>query len=241
MKFNYTSYSIKGKRKKSNLDYIHTQEFDNEWLGIACDGVGDEGESVNPGKLCAEKLAEILENHSEKDHLKKVKSAIELTNNFLHTLNESDQSGKKSATTLVLLYISNHTAYWGHVGDSRIYKLKNGRLNLLTKDHSVIQQLIDKGFLTLKEAFSHSGTNVIGRAIGEKSNVMSDVSKMNLHPFDKNRFFLCTDGITQILSDNEIEKCLGQSNVQECSQELINLIYKYDVPDDTSFIIIDAF
>lgn len=241
MRLSYTSFSTKGNQKLSNLDYTRFQELNDGWLGIICDGVGDGSDQLNPAKLCAEKLIELIDKSNEPDTLNMIKSIIDQTNEYLNGLNQNNPDERKLASTLVILYLTNNTAYWGHVGDSRLYKLKNGRLNLLTKDHSVIQQLIDKGFLTLKEAFLHSGTNVIGRAMGEKPNVMVDVSKINLQPFDKNRFLLCTDGVTQILSDSEIEKCLQKFSVEECADALRFLINKYEVPDDASFIIIDAY
>jgi len=241
MRISSYRFTTKGKKKVSNLDFIHFQELKDGWLGIVCDGVGDGSENQNPAKLCSEKLVELFEQIPEKDPLEMLKVVIDETNKYFNNLNQNNAFEKKLASTLVILYLTNHSAYWGHIGDSRLYKLKNGRLNILTKDHSVIQQLIDKGFLTLKEALLHSGTNVIGRAIGEKVNVVVDVSKINLQPFDKNRFLLCTDGVTQILSDSEIEKCLQYFTVEECAECLKSLIDKYDVPDDASFIIVDAY
>ena len=240
MQINFKNYSIKGSDRLTNSDYVHTKSFSEGWIGVVCDGVGESIGEENSGKLCAVKVIDLIEKSTEQDPLKKMKSAIEETNRYLYSLRQSKPNNGQTATTLVVLYLLNHIACWGHVGDSRIYKIKNGRLNQLTKDHSVIQELVDGGFLTLKEAGFHSGTNVIGRAIGEKSNVDADVSKMNLQPFEKNRFFLCTDGVTNVLPDAEIEICLQEDNIEECSGELISLIISNNVNDDASFIIVDA-
>ena len=234
------TFSVKGNDRITNSDYILTKSLQEGWIGVVCDGVGEQTGLENTGKICAEKIIELFEKSGEPDPLKKMKSAIEKTNEYLYSLRQEKPQNIQNATTLVVLYLLNHTACWGHVGDSRIYKLKNGRLNQLTKDHSVIQELVDGGFLTLKEAASHSGTNVIGRAMGEKTNVVADVSKMNLQPIDKNRFFLCTDGVTSVLTDAEIEKCLQKDNIEECSGGLISLIRRYNIADDTSFVIVDA-
>lgn len=233
------TFSIKGNERKTNLDYIEIKSLLKGWIGVVCDGVGEANGLENSGKLCAEKIIELIEKSTEPDPLKKMKWAIEKTNQYLFEIQKSRLNETKIATTLVVIYLLNHTVCWGHVGDSRIYKLKNGRLNLLTKDHSVIQELVDGGFLTLKEAAFHTGTNIIGRAMGEKPNVIVDVSKINLQPFDKNRFFLCTDGVTSLLSDAEIESCLQKNTVKECSENLILLMNSKNISDDASFIIVD--
>jgi len=236
----FKTYSVKGSDRQTNSDYIKTISLSEGWIGIVCDGVGESIGEKNSGKLCANKILDLIKKSTEPDPLKKMKSAIEETNQYLYSFRQDKLNNNQTVTTLVVLYLLNHTACWGHVGDSRIYKIKNGRLNQLTKDHSVIQELVDGGFLTLKEAGFHSGTNVIGRAIGEKFNVEADVSKMNLQPFDKNRFFLCTDGVTSILSDAEIENCLQKDNIEECSEGLISLINSSNVVDDASFIVVDG-
>jgi protein phosphatase len=233
------TFSIKGNERKTNSDYVEIKSLLKDWIGVVCDGVGEANGLENSGKLCAQKILELIEKSSEPDPLKKMKWAIETTNQYLYKIQENSLDNYQSATTLVVLYLSNYTACWGHVGDSRIYKLKNGRLNLLTKDHSVIQELVDGGFLTLREAAFHIGTNIIGRAMGEKPNVIVDVSKINLQPFDKNRFFLCTDGVTSILSDAEIENCLQKDTVKECSENFILLMNSKNITDDSSFIVVD--
>ena len=172
--------------------------------------------------------------------MKKLNSVIEQANQYIYSLQQNHLTTDRISTNLVVLYLVDNKACWGHVGDSRIYKLKNGRLNRLTRDHSIIQQLIDKGLLTLKEAAFHSGVKVVGKAIGEKLKINADVSKINLHPDDKNRFMICTDGVTEIIGDKEIQESLKKKSLEECSYELIMLLENHRNPDDASFIIVDA-
>ena len=235
----YKVYSVKGKDRNSNSDYTLVKSLPEGWIGIVCDGVGDNGSTKNPGKICAEKIIELFENSSESDPLVKMKSAIENTNEYLLTLKDEESKNNKQATTLVVIYLLDHTVCWGHVGDSRIYQLKNSRLSLLTKDHSVIQELVDKGFLTLKEAALHTGTNIIGRAMGEKPDVNADVSKINLQQFDNHRFLLCTDGLTNLLSDQEIENCLQEKELESCYKSFTSSIESKYISDDTTFLIVD--
>lgn len=237
----YRSSSFKGNDRISNSDYILVKSIPGGWIGIVCDGVGENKGTENSGKICAEKIIELIESSAELDPLVKMKAAIEQTNKYLLDFKKDIPENNKMATTLVVIYLLNHTVCWGHVGDSRMYQLKNSRLNLLTKDHSVIQELVDKGFLTLKEAALHTGTNIVGRAMGEKPNVNADVSKMNLQPFDSYRFLLCTDGLTSLISDSEIENCLQEKELETCYKSFISRIEKEHISDDTSFLIVDPF
>jgi len=237
----YKTFSIKGNDRRLNSDFILIKSISGGWIGIVCDGVGESNGELNSGKICAEKIIELIENSSESDPLIKMKSAIIKTNQYLLEIQKSKLNETKIATTIVVLYLLNHTVCWGHVGDSRIYQLKNDRLNLLTKDHSVIQELVDGGFLTLKEAASHTGTNIIARAMGEKPNVIADVSKMHLQPSDAHRFILCTDGLTNLISDAEIESCLRKENIEECYECFISLLKRNNISDDASFLIVDPF
>jgi serine/threonine protein phosphatase PrpC len=241
MSRSYKSFSIQGSDRKSNSDFIATKELSPGWIGIVCDGVGDSSGGIKVGKLCAEKIIELIESNPESDPLTKVKLAIVETNKYLRRMREGLPDDVKIATTLVVLYLLNHSACWAHVGDSRIYQLKNGRLNVLTKDHSVIQELVDKGMLTLKEAALHTGTNIIARAIGERSDVVIDVTKMNLQQTDNYRFILCTDGLTSLLPNSEIEKCLQKESIEDCYNSFISYINKDKITDDTSFLIVDPF
>ena len=237
----YKTYSVKGKDRNSNSDYILVKSLPEGWIGIVCDGVGDNVSTKNSGKICAGKIIELIENSTEPDPLVKLKSAIENTNEYLLLLKNKDSENNKLVTTLVVIYLLDHTVCWGHVGDSRMYQLKNSGLNLLTKDHSVIQELVDKGFLTLKEASLHTGTNIIGRAMGEKPNVNVDVSKINLQPLYSHRFLLCTDGLTNLLSDAEIENCLQEKELETCYKSFTSSIKSKYVSDDTAFLIVDPY
>ncbi len=237
MPYNSKYHSIKGKTRKINSDYIMVGDLKDGWIGVVCDGIGENQEITTTTRLCAEELIKLINQSSESDPIKKLKSAIEKTNEYIYLLQKDKNI---LSTTIAVLYLVDHKVCWGHAGDSRIYKLKNGRLHRLTHDHSIIQQLIDKGFLTLKEAAFHSGINVVGKAIGEKPKINVDVSKINLQPSDKNRFLICTDGVTEIVSDKEIQEILRTASLEESYSWLISLLETRGNPDDSSFIIVDA-
>ena len=116
---------------------------------------------------------------------------------------ESELNGM--ATTVEVLFLNEDTAYWGHIGDSRIYNLKNNQLKQMTKDHSLVQKLVDEGYLTLREAEHHPNKNIIMRALGDNPLIEIDLSKQKLNPKDEHKFFICTDGVTAVVPDSELQ------------------------------------
>ncbi|MBZ0201114.1 MAG: hypothetical protein K8H86_14675, partial [Ignavibacteriaceae bacterium] len=122
----------------------------------------------------------------------------------------------------------------------RIYILKNSKLKLLTKDHSLVQRLVDEGYLTLKEAENHPNKNIIMRALGDNLNVEIDFSKMKISQDDKNLFFICSDGVTTVLDNSELEMIMNinYDNLDIIQSEIASTIDKRGAPDNYTFILI---
>jgi serine/threonine protein phosphatase PrpC len=114
---------------------------------------------------------------------------------------------KGMGTTAELLSISDDLIIIGHVGDSRTYRLRNGVLKQITKDHSLIREQIDKGIITALEAKNHRMRHVILRAVGVEENVSLDIIRSKAVEGDI--YLLCSDGLTDMADDDAIEKCMN--------------------------------
>ena len=145
---------------------------------------------------------------------------------------------KGMATTVEVLFLNTNNAYWGHIGDSRIYRLSNNKIKQITKDHSLVQRLVDEGYLTLKEAENHPNRNIIMKALGDNSVVEADLSKIKLNTKEKIKFFVCSDGVTCVVNDEELEEIIGQEDVNITAEKLSKLIEDRGAPDNYSFVLI---
>ena len=117
-----------------------------------------------------------------------------------------------------------------------MYFLRNGQLKQVTKDHSLVQKLIDEGFLNVDEAEHHPNRNIIMRALGDNFAIEIDLSKITLNSYDDCLFFLCTDGVTTVVKDNELEEILNNyDNIRETLSDLIN---QRGAPDNFTFVCI---
>ncbi|SRR5690554_4012329 len=238
MKYSYSSLSKIGLKRKTNEDSIGVYQDENGLLVIVCDGLGGNNAGDVASKLTVEVIHENFLNSSENDYLEKIKNAILEANRVVLEKAESNFEFKGMATTVEVLFLKENEVYWGHVGDSRMYFYRNGKLKQLTKDHSLVQKLIDEGFLTLKEAENHPNKNIIIRALGDSANLEVDLSKLRFNNNDDVTFFVCTDGVTSVLNDNELEQFLKQPEPVKISSGLSELIEQRGAPDNYSFVII---
>jgi len=109
-------------------------------------------------------------------------------------------------TTATAAYVEGARLYWGHVGDSRLYLLRAGEFRQLTRDHSLVGELVKNGNITIEEALLHPHRNVLTRAVGTGEAVEVDTGRVDLLPGDL--LLLCTDGLTNMVSDEEVAAVL---------------------------------
>jgi PPM family protein phosphatase len=238
MQYNFKLVCEKGRYNKVNGDFAAVHEVDGGLLCIVCDGVGGNPLGDVAANLCAEKFYESFNSSEDKNYLNRIKSSLTKTNNHINTSIKAD--GKSPAsTTADVMFIKNYSVYWGHIGDSRIYNIKNDKIHCLTKDHSMVQKLVDKGFITLKEADSHPNKNVMFTALGNHDNINIDISKMSLSAKDSHKFFLCTDGVFNLVSDEEIQSVVNSLDTEKAVAEITKLVESREAVDDYSFILID--
>ena len=239
MKYKYTSLSKPGNGKKHNEDSIEIIKLDGGILCVVCDGLSGEQDARQASKMCADSITDHFSKSTHQDYLKIIKDSIKAANNSIVEYSASKNNSSAMATTADVLFFDDHIIYWGHIGDSRIYDLKNSKLNQLTKDHSLIQEMLDNGYLSMKAARDHPNKNVIVKAVGENKKLEIDMSKLVLNPNDSHRFMLCTDGVHDVLRHLDMEKILANEELHKCADIFDEMIQAEGAPDDYSMIIVE--
>lgn len=238
MKYNFVSISKKGLPKKQNEDSIAIIEIDDGILCVVCDGLGGETAADKASALSVTSIKDYFLKSDEINHLTKIRNAIKYANERLYDTAKSKKEFRGMATTSDVFFLNNRTVYWGHTGDSRIYHLKNGRLYQLTKDHSFVQKLIDRGYISMRDAGKHPSKNIILNALGERLDIDIDTSKLVLNSRDQHRFMICTDGVNTVLTNKELEKSLNK-DMGKCIESMDKKIQSRGAPDDYSIIIVE--
>ncbi len=154
-------------------------------------------------------------------HSRLLKSAVRKAHDNVLTAISKDGSLQGMGTTVVGILLVGPTAAVAHVGDSRAYRLRNGRLDLLTQDHTWVHEQVMAGLLSQEQARSHPLKNVVTRALGGESDVMVDVREVQVQPGDL--YLLCSDGLTGMLADSEIrDRMASGRSLHEICRSLVN-------------------
>ena len=238
MKFKYVTLTDIGLKRTDNEDSFGVFETEGGLLAVVCDGLGGNKAGDIASKLAVQAISKTFTTLKGAEYLERIRFSILEANKIVIDESNKDFDRKGMATTVEVLFLKDDNAYWGHVGDSRIYYLKNNKLKQLSKDHSLVQKLIDEGYLTLKEAENHPNKNIIMRALGDSNSLEVDLSKIKINPDDPGKFFVCTDGVTTVVNDSELEKLLENKNIHYISEMIANLVEKRGAPDNYTFVII---
>ncbi len=239
MGYRYVKFTSAGAEKKFNEDSIEVIEMQDGLLCLLCDGVGGEYGGDLAARIALKSALYFFSSNDSADYLERIKYTIEEANTFLFNHSLNTVSDKNMATTIELMFFTESFIYWAHIGDSRIYHLKSQKLHLLTKDHSLVQKLLDEGFITGSQAKNHPQRNVIINALGEHQNTRADISKIKINDFETNKFFICSDGVSNLVSNKELGEILNYSDIEQMKIKLVKLIKQRGAPDDYSFIILE--
>ena len=169
----------------------------------------------------------------------RVKAAFHLANRRLETAMAADHALRGMATTAVAVLLDGDTPVVAHVGDSRVYRWRGGRLTPLTEDHSWVGEQVRAGMLTDADARRHPWRNVVTRAIGGGGQPDVDVAALDLAPGD--RLLLCTDGLSAVVPQDRIEALCGAAPpLQETCDALINAANEAGGPDNITVLMIQV-
>ncbi|MGI9043655.1 MAG: Stp1/IreP family PP2C-type Ser/Thr phosphatase [Gemmatimonadaceae bacterium] len=198
-----------GRLRKGNEDNLYADANEYRGLFIVADGMGGHaaGEiaSQMAVDLIAEKLAD-LNDLAAPESGPRVSETLRLANRvvFQRTMKEVEKTGMGSTASALL--ISDTRYLIGHVGDSRIYLVRDGTMTQLTKDHSLVQEQVDAGLITAEQARHHPQSNVITCCIGMSSEIDPDTITGDTHVGDV--FLLASDGLTGMVDDRRLQQLL---------------------------------
>lgn len=232
-----------GQLRDSNQDYVFASDAgvgNLSNLYIVADGMG--------GHLAGEYASEtavktVLENVREKRTDKPIailESAIQAANDRVYTEAQIDVKKRGMGTTMVAATVSGGRLYVANVGDSRLYALSGGRLQQITRDHSVVEELVRSGGLSKELASKHKDKHKITRAIGAEPDVKVDFFDVALD--DISAVLMCTDGLTNMLEDSTIEEILlSDEKVKQKVERLVGCANENGGKDNITVVVIDSF
>ena len=204
-----------GLKRELNQDYVFTAELPVGKLPnlyLVADGMGGHKAGGYASKYAVETIVEVVNSSKEEDVFTILYQAIVEANYRIRKKASEDESMMGMGTTLVAATVMNDVLRVANVGDSRLYLVNEG-IQQITIDHSYVEEMVRMGGLDREQARNHKNKNIITRAIGAQSAVNPDFFEVNLKKGD--RIFMCTDGVSNMLTDEEILSILNDEGTEE--------------------------
>jgi len=228
----YAALSETGKVREHNED---SQYADGRTF-IVADGMGGHraGEVASAGAI--EEFMRFERENRALEPLDRIRDGMLAANERLYemALRDPDMEGMGTTFTVALY---ERELFLGHVGDSRAYLFRDGGLTMLTRDHSLVEQMVSEGYISRREARVHPQRNVILRALGVLEDLEIDLDSMAILPGD--RMLLCSDGLSGVLEDDQIVSLLDDADEPELGcRELIKAAKDRGATDDITAVLI---
>ncbi|MDR1169690.1 MAG: Stp1/IreP family PP2C-type Ser/Thr phosphatase [Prevotellaceae bacterium] len=215
-----------GRVRKANEDSMTVFETSSMKVFAVCDGMGGHVGGQVASQTATEAIRDFLLNNITLDPREAIHNAIIFANTAIldKTRRQPELSGMGS-TCVMLAVTGDGKAYYGHVGDSRIYIVASRRITQLTKDHSFVQSLVDAGQITKEQAEHHPRKNEITNALGLPNMQPPTVCTTPIEPESGNCFLLCSDGLTGMVGDEHIQRIVSKHEIpiQQRTETLVKM------------------
>lgn len=201
-------------------------------MGIA-DGMGGHkgGETASAG--ARDGLIRALEG--KKPSREALEEAVKQVNRELWEKQEADENLAGMGTTLSVMWPAGEQMLIAHVGDSRIYLMREGKLRQVTKDHSMVADMVRRGLLTEEQASTHPMRNYITRAVGTEPTIQADILTVDRQAGD--RWLVCSDGLHGLLSREDLERLMAEPGLEEAADEMLRLALDRGGRDNISLVL----
>lgn len=245
MTYEFCAQTDTGRVRSNNEDAV---SFDPQaQVAVLADGMG----GYNAGEVASEMastsiqteialwLAQTAQHSMQANVWRALQTATENANEAILNAAFANPQYEGMGTTVVVAVFIDNNLVLGHIGDSRGYRLRDGALQQLTRDHSWLQEQVDAGHLTPQQAATSSARNLVTRAVGVESPVVMEINEFQVRPGDL--FLLCSDGLTDMVPDRHIEQLLrAPTALRDKAKQLIHTANAHGGRDNVSVLLVQA-
>lgn len=233
-----------GKARRTNQDnFVCEIILDEVVIFCVCDGMGGTSGGHIASKYATREFIHAMKNQitveiNDEDAKIMLEKAVWSANNFVYEMATCDKNLREMGTTLVGGMLIGNYAYLANIGDSRCYHIDSEKITQVTKDHSLVQAMLDNGEISDDEKKTHPHKNYITRAVGVSRETSSDIFKIR---FEKNEYLLlCSDGLYNLVDDEQIKKTvISDKNIDKKCDELIEIANKNGGTDNITAVILE--
>jgi PPM family protein phosphatase len=229
-----------GQVRSANEDSCDSaSDADGSQLLVVADGMGGHRGGATASRVAAAAIREHFDVNGSIQADEMLREAIETANKRIFEMAQADSELEGMGTTVVAFVIdARMRGTVAHVGDSRAYRYRQGQLEPLTTDHSVVAEMQRRGFLSAEEAAAHPRRNEILRSVGVQPEVDVEVARVEIAAGD--RFLLCSDGLSGVLNDDEIAAVVQSQAPQQAVDSLVGMANERGGPDNITVQILSV-
>lgn len=239
MKIRSCAISDVGRKRQKNEDsYLINDDLS---LFVVADGMGGHAGGEYASRIAILTIEEMFRTHKGNTKLPGedvIQKSIMDAGAKIVAKAEEDKALRGMGTTVIALHMDGKRALLGHVGDSRAYLYRDGILEQLTEDHSLVNEQVKSGLITAEEAKTHQFKNIITRSVGVTPEVEVDVVTKKLRPGDA--YLLCSDGLSNLVDAKEMEKELRDREPLLAAKNLVDLANKRGGDDNITLVLVEV-
>lgn len=231
----------KGAVRTQNQDgYYLDVPSEHLAVGVVCDGMGGAKAGNVASLVAVETFVDALKEMGSQEESRPaavLAQAAETANSAVFHRAVTDPDCRGMGTTMVAALVVERMAYLLNIGDSRAYHVNDQGIARLTRDHSVVEDMVARGDITPEEARNHPRKNLITRALGSEEHIRADLYEKELQPGDF--LLLCSDGLSNIVTDQELlYEVIHGGEPADCCQRLLNITMSRGAPDNVTAVLI---
>ncbi|MDD6202766.1 MAG: Stp1/IreP family PP2C-type Ser/Thr phosphatase [Lachnospiraceae bacterium] len=231
-----------GEKRKLNQDYVFTSEIPVGCLPnlfLVADGMGGHNAGDFASKYTIETIVDEIGRAKEDSPVSVLEKAIQSANRHIRMKSTENEEMSGMGTTVVAATVLDDALYVANVGDSRLY-IVNDEIRQITRDHSLVEEMVRMGGLPREQARSHPDKNIITRAVGAQDSVEVDFFQVKLEKGDM--VLMCSDGLTNMIEDEDIRMILkGQRDIVEKAEALVKAANNNGGKDNITVVLIEPF
>jgi protein phosphatase len=227
-----------GPVREQNEDYLGYFRSGDRHVFMVADGMGGEAGGALASRGAVEAAGEVFSSDPCRSPRDLLNGAMAAANRACRELRETRPELDRLGTTLDLVLVEGGRAWWAHVGDGRIYLLRDREIRQLTDDHTLVERMVREGLLSEDEAAGHPRRHVLERALGPSNQVAPDLAPEPLVLDDGDSLILCTDGLTDVVAPEEIAEAIGRGGPQQACRQLVELVRERGGSDNVTVQVI---
>jgi PPM family protein phosphatase len=245
MTIEYASLSDRGRVRLNNEDacgqFVPASREQLEDMGavfVVADGMGGHRGGEIASRIAVRTILAFYSANADEDRSQALTRAFREANNTILQESVADSTLFGMGTTCTAVALHRGRAYFAHVGDSRAYMMRAGQLTQLTRDHSIVGEMVRSGIISDEDARNHPRRNVITRSLGAQEDIAADTQAAPLALEAGDRFMLCSDGLTTYLADADIAEIMEGDSPEEACKRLVKLANERGGRDNITVMIV---